>query len=478
VLGIALAYGGVRLLTAWLPANLPRVADIAIDLRVLFATVVAALATGTLFAIVPALHASRADVLTVLKEGGRSMTSGGPGHRLRNVLVVAEVAIAVVLLVGAGLFAGSFLRLMRIDPGFDYRNLLTLNVGVRVAPATGAAFVQAMEDASKRGGPYVAQVVEAVSRVPGLASIAVVSEGVPLSGSWNRTRMTLVGQPAAAADQDGIDKQTVNPAYFQTLRLPLRRGRTFTADDRDGATPVAIVNEAAVRKYWPGGDALGQRIVVNRTERVIVGVVGDVRHLGPENPVRHTLYVPLAQERVIGGHLVMRTSGDPLEVLPAVKAAIWSVNPEQRLTQEVVTIEGYMDRLIAQRRFNMSLLVLFGVLGLVITAAGIYGVMAYVVEQRTGEIGVRMALGATPGRVLSMVIGKAALLMTIGAAIGGVAAWQLSESVRAFLFEVEPNDVRVFVAALAVLTIAGLIASAVPARRAAAVAPVVALRQE
>jgi putative ABC transport system permease protein len=476
-IGVALAYGGVRLLTAWLPANLPRVADIAIDLRVLFATVVAALATGTLFAIVPALHASRADVLTVLKEGGRSMTSGGPGHRLRNVLVVAEVAIAVVLLVGAGLFAGSFLQLIRIDPGFDYRNLLTMNVSVRIGPG-GAGATQAFDEARKRGRGYVQQTIEAVSRVPGVEMVTAVQEGVPLTGSWSRTGLTLPGQSPMNGEDDNIDRHTVTPEYHQTLRIPLRRGRYLTADDREDSQLVVLVNEAAAKKYWPDSDALGQRVILNKRERLVVGIVGDVRHLGPESAPRQAIYLPMTQEPVIGANLIMRTAGDPVRVLPAVKAAIWSVNPDQRLTQEIVTVEGYMDRLIAQRRFNMALLVLFGVLGLVITAAGIYGVMAYVVEQRTGEIGVRMALGATPGRVVSMVMGRAAVLMIIGAAIGGAAAWQLSASVRTFLFQVEPNDVRIFVVALAVLTFAGLVASAVPARRAAAVDPLVALRQE
>jgi putative ABC transport system permease protein len=174
----------------------------------------------------------------------------------------------------------------------------------------------------------------------------------------------------------------------------------------------------------------------------------------------------------------MRTRGNPLDILPSVKAAIWSVNPDQRLTQDVVTIEGYLDRLIAQRRFNMAILVTFGVLGLVITAAGIYGVMAYVVEQRTAEIGVRMALGASPQRVLSMVLRNALLLMAIGSAIGTLAAWQLSATVQSFLFQVQPDDLRIFLAALVVLATAGLVASAIPARRASRVDPVVALRAE
>jgi putative ABC transport system permease protein len=209
-----------------------------------------------------------------------------------------------------------------------------------------------------------------------------------------------------------------------------------------------------------------------------VGVVADIRHLGPESPSRQECYIPLAQNETIGATLVMRTAGDPVAVLPAVKAAIWSVNNEQRLTGDIVTLEGYMDRLIAQRRFNMALLALFGVLGLIIAAVGIYGVMAYVVAQRTKEIGVRMALGATPRDVVGMILGRASLLMLLGLVIGGAGAWYLSAGVRTFLFEVEPANAGIVAASIAALAAAGLLASAIPARRAATVDPLIALRHE
>jgi predicted permease len=475
LIGVLLAYGGVQLLTAWLPANLPRVADIAIDLRVLAAAVIAAVVTGILFGIVPAFHASRADVVTVLKEGGRSVASGGIGHRLRNLLVVAEVAIAVVLLVGAGLFAGSFVQLVRVDPGFDYRNLLTFNVSLRFTPGMTP---EQRTEFGKRGRAYVDQMIEAVSRVPGVQAVTGVQEGLPLSGSWSRTALRLPGKPELKGDDDSVDRNTVPPNYFQTLRIPLRRGRVFTDSDHENSEAVAIINEAAVKKYFGDQDPIGQRIIISSKERLVVGIVADIRQLGLEAPVRHAVYLPYKQEVPFGMNLIMRTSGNPLNVMPAVKAAIWSVNPDQRLTQDILTLEGYMDRLIAQRRFNMAMLVLFGVLGLVITAAGIYGVMAYVVEQRTGEIGVRMALGATPQRVLSMVLRKALLLMATGIAIGAVAAWQLSATVQSFLFQVQPNDIRIFTVALIVLGTAGLVASAIPAHRASKVDPLVALRAD
>jgi predicted permease len=477
ILGVVLAYAGVQLLTAWLPANLPRVADIAINVRVLAGAIIAALATGVAFGLVPAVHASRADVLSVLKEGGRSSTTGGMGQRLRSLLVVAEVAIAVVLLVGAGLFAGSFVQLVRIDPGFDYKNLLTYSVSARTNFSTTLTPAE-RDELNARGRVLLERIFEAIEKIPGVESVTLAQQGVPLSGSWSRTGITVPGKPPLGGDDDSIDVNTVRPNYFHTLRIPLKRGRVLDASDREGSSQVAVLNEAAAAKYFPGEEAVGQRIVLNKREREVVGVVGNLRHLGLESPVRQAVFLPFAQETAFGGNVIMRTTVDPMTVIPQVKAAIWSVNPEQRLTQEIVTLEGYMDRLIAQRRFNMAMLVLFGVLGLVITSAGIYGVMAYVVEQRTGEIGVRMALGASPRRVLSMVLSKAATLMGIGIVIGAVAAWQLSSTVRTFLFQVQPDDPRVFVLALVVLGTVGFVASALPARRAARVDPLVALRQE
>jgi putative ABC transport system permease protein len=475
-IGVLLAYGGVSVLKAWMPANVPRVAAIAIDLRVLATAVVAALATGLVFGVVPALHASRPDLTTALKDSGRSSTAGAASQRLRGLLVVAEVALAVILLVGAGLFIGSFARLVSVDPGFNYRNVVVFDVYPRPdMTLTGQA---RWEDMMRRGGPYLAQVMAAVRGVGGVRDVAAVSNGLPLSGSWSRNSVTLPGKGELEGDDDSIDQRGVSPNYLQVMEIPLRRGRYLNDNDREGSEMVAVINDAAARKYWPGQDALGQRFTVNDKERVVVGIVGNIRHLGPELPPRQECYLPMSQSGASGGTLVIRTTGDAMAAVPALKAAIWSVNKEQRLTREVVTLEGYMDRLIAQRRFNMALLALFGVLGLVIAAVGIYGVMAYIVAQRTSEIGVRMALGATRGNVVAMVLRRASWLMAAGIAIGGAGAWYLSSTVKSFLFEVEPNDPGIFAGALTTLAIAGLLASAIPARRAAAVDPLIALRQE
>jgi putative ABC transport system permease protein len=470
-IGVLLAWFGVRGIMAWLPAGLPRVANIGIDLRVLGAATAASLLTGIFFGIVPALHSSRPDLTTALKDSGRSTTAGAGSQLLRNGLVVAEVALAVVLLVGAGLFIGSFARLMRIDPGFDYHNVIALNASVKFEPGK-------WEEAAKRGALYSQQLVEAVGHVPGVERAAVIAGGLPLTGSWSRNSVELPGKGELKGDDDSLDVRTVTAGYLELMKIPLKRGRLIAPEDRAGSQAVMVVNETAARHYWPGEDAIGQRLKVGKDYAVVVGIVGDIRHLGPESPPRQEGYVPMAQDGMLGGNLIARTTGDPLAVLPAVKAAIWSVNKDQRLTGDTVTLEAYMDRLIAQRRFNMALLALFGGLGLIIAGVGIYGVMAYVVAQRTNEIGVRMALGATRQNVVGMVLRRAAVLMAAGLAIGGAGAWLLSARVKDFLFEVQPNDLRTFAAALAVLAVAGLVASAIPARRAASVDPMVALRQD
>jgi putative ABC transport system permease protein len=401
------------------------------------------------------------------------MTAGGGIQWIRSALVVSEVALAVILLVGAGLFTGSFAKLTRIEPGFDYRNLLVLNVYLRVERGQ-------FEEAQKRGNGYIAQVIEATRQVPGVVGAAAANGGVPLTGSWSRNSLSRPGRKNVEGDDTSVDHRSVTPGYLEMLRIPLIRGRYLAPTDTAGSQPVAVINQTAAQKYFPGEDPLGQLVVINDKERTVVGIVGDVRHLGPENPVRQELYVPLDQQPTTGAALVLKTAGDPLAVLPAVKAAIWSVNKEQRLSSDTVTLEAYMDRLLSQRRFNMALLALFGLLGLVIAAVGIYGVMSYVVSQRTNEIGVRMALGATRGRVVAMVLGRAMVLLAAGLAIGAAVAWPLSTlfEVKTFLFQTEPTSAVVYAAAMATLAATGLAASGIPAARAATIDPLVALRQE
>ena len=476
-IGIVLASWGIDVLRAWMPEGVPRVATIGMDLRVLGAAIAAALITGLLAGIAPAWRSARPDLLTTLKEGGRMASASAGGQRLRNTVVIAQVALTVPLLVGAGLFIASFAKLVSIDPGFDHRNVLVTDVWIRTSAQLP------YEQARLQGASYVRQVMEGVRALPGVEGVGGVSGGLPFTGSWSRSIVTLPGRGELSGtgtkwDDDSMDRRTVTEDYLNILRIPLRRGRSFSAVDRADSEQVILINEAAARKYWPGEDAIGKRITLEKVERTVIGIVGDIRHLGPETPPRQEAYIPLAQAHVTGMTLAIRTTGDPVQLLPAVKQVIWRINPEQRIFTETPTLERHMERLIARRRFNMALLGLLGLLALVIASAGIYGVMAYLVAQRTGEIGVRMALGATPGNIVRMVLGRATTLTAIGLAIGTGAAWYLSAGVKAFLFAIDSSDARIFALSVAVLAFAALVASFVPARRAARVDPVVALRQE
>jgi putative ABC transport system permease protein len=466
LIGIVLAYGGVQFLRAWLPVDVPRVAAIAIDFRVLWVGISASILTGILFGAAPALQASRTDWTRALKEGDRSATSGTATRRVRNVLVVTEIALSVVLLTGAGLFAGSFFQLLRVDPGFDYRNTLVLRVSVPYDPAQSV-------DWSARGKVLIEQASDALMTVPGVTAVAASTAGLPLTQSWSRMSVSLPGRERPTGDDAFILSTGVSDGYFAQLRIPLVDGRFSSDEDRDGAPPVIIVNETAARKYWPGRSPIGEKL----GGRTVIGVVGDIRQYGPEQPPRQAAFTPIAQSFSPNAHLLIRTAGDPLELLPAAKAAIWSVNPSQHFSEDVVTLEGHMNRLLAPQRFNMALMAILGIMALVIAAAGMFGVMAYVVAQRTNEFGVRIALGATSRQIVSMVLKGAAGLIACGLAIGAVAAWYLSSFAEAFLFQVQPTDPRVFAAALILLALAGLTAAAIPARRAAAVDPLVSLRE-
>ena len=481
-IGLLVAHIAVAAITASLPATLPRAADIGVDLRVMAVAAAAAVTTGVLFGLLPALQSTRPDITRALRDGGRSMTASR-GGAMRSALVVSEVALAVMLLVGAGLFTASFVQLMRIDTGFDHERLLTFGIYARVD-------AQALDEASRKGHdaalayyadlerqfvPRLRAIADAVGRVPGVEGAAAVNGGVPLTGSYMRSGVYLPGRDELTGD-DSVDLRQVSAGYLEVLRVPLIAGRYLTEEDVATGAKVIVVNESAAARYWPGRSALGQQMGHNIEDgmRTVIGVVGDIRHLGPEGARRQEVYVPL--DATTGASLVVRTAGDPMALLPAVKRAVWSVDPDQYVPSIDVTLESHLAQMVAQRRFNMALLALLGVLALVIAAAGVYGVMAYVVSQRTQEIGVRMALGARPADVVSMVMSRAGLLVISGLAIGGAAAWYLSAGVRTFLFLVAPNDWRVFAVSIVVLGVSGMAACAIPARRAARVDPLIALR--
>jgi predicted permease len=380
-------------------------------------------------------------------------------------LVISEVALAVVLLVGAALFIGSFISVMRVDPGFSSDRVITMQLYARSQPGQGRPdWSSAFE-----------QIVERLNHTSGILRAGAASPGIPL-----RVNLHIDGLARPGRQLEGdtsISLKAVTPGYHQSLSIPLKSGRLFDATDRAESTKVVILNESAARTFFPDEDPVGRTVILSRDERTVVGVVGDVRQWSLETGPRTEAYLPMAQVGSGSGFLVVHSTDDPRRLLPAIKTAVASVLPEVPL-RHVATMESLVAQQTAERRLNMLMLGLFGLLGLVISAVGVYGVMAYAVTLRTREIGVRMALGATRARVVTMILMNAALLVAIGLAIGGTGAWYLSASARAFLFGLEPTDVRAFVAAGGALGVAALIASAIPARRAASVDPTVALRAE
>jgi putative ABC transport system permease protein len=465
VLGVALAWWGVQALCAAMPEGVPRVASIALDLRVLGVAACLSIGTGLAFGLVPALQLSRPDLVHALKDGARGATAGRGRQRLRGALVIVEVALAMVLLVGAGLFIGSFASLTRMEPGFVMRGLLTSTIRLSAPTAD-----------ESRGAQLLAGLAARLEQIQEVESAAAVSGGLPLSGTRFVENIALPGRPVP--DDDGVSLRAVTPRYHTTMRIPLRGGRYLSDADTKSTEGVMLINEAAAKKYFDGEPALGRTAVV-QGERRIVGVVGDIRQEGPESDMLPEVYIPLAQLTfpTFSGEIVVRTSGNPYRVLPAVKAAVYGLAPDVPM-RNVMSMEDLLAQRIAPRRFNMILLSLFGVLGLVISAVGIYGVMAFIVGQRTHEIGVRMALGATRRSVMAMVLRKASTLIAAGLAAGALGAWFLGEGVQRFLFRVEPTDPRVFTGALMVLALTALLASVVPARRAANVDPLRAFRQD
>lgn len=463
ILSVGLAWWAVDILRAAMPDGVPRVALIVIDLRVLGSASAAALVTGVLFGVVPALQSSRPALTHALKEGSRG-TVGGRQY-VRHMLVVAEVALAVVLLVGAALFTGSFLTLMRIDPGFDATNVLT----VQIAPRNELGQPPRDERASYD------RIIDELKQTSGVQYASMILGGMPFGGSQSTTSVSVVG--SAPVRQASISARRVTADYHHTLKIPLIEGRYLHVNDRAGAPPVMLLNQSAAALLFPGEQAVGRLLRAADADRTVVGVVGDIHQLSLEDEGMPEMYAPIAQVTPGSGELMVRTAGDPFTVLPAVKAAVLRSLPDVPL-RNVRSLEQVLERRVAQRKLNMLLIGSFGVLGLVISAVGLYGVMAYAVSQRTREIGVRMALGATQGLVMRMVIRSAGVMVGTGLIIGAAGAWWLSTFADAFLFRIEATDPRAFVVAIGVLLLAATVAAVLPARRAAGVDPMVALRSE
>ena len=463
-LGVGLGVVAVRALTAAGGAELPRADAIRVDGVVLAFTLGLSVLSGLLFGMVPVLRSASGNLQGALRAGARGSVGSG-GQRLRSGLVIAEVALAVILVIGAGLATKSFARLVSVDPGFRTDNALVARMSVGPGYATPEAQMG-----------YYQTVLERVRAVPGVETAGVIRD-LPLQGNGELVRPGIPGRVLAPDQMPAAQLHQVSTDYFQAMGIPLQEGRGFEPTDRRGAPLAFVVNQELARRFWPGESAVGKFLTFGTTPIQVVGVVGDVRQRGLAEPPEPTIYIHVLQNFRSGMSIVARTAGDPLGYAAAVRQAIWSVDKAQTIT-ELTTLDGVVGRAVARPRLIAWLLALFGAIGLALGVLGIYGVLAYAVTQRRQEIGVRVALGATPRAVLGLVIGKGMLLAGIGVALGVGGAWLLTRSMQSVLYDIRPSDPVTFVQVVLALLAAALVASWLPARRALKIDPVNSLRSD
>ena len=461
IVGLAVGIGGTRALLALSAGQLPRGADVHVDASVLVFTLIISVVTGLLFGLVPALRASSGNLQSALRAGGRGVADGG--NRLRHGLVIAEVALAMMLVVGGGLMTRSFISLLRVDPGFQPDQLLVLNF--TLSSTRHADYRQVYQ-----------QILETTRAVPGVVAAGVMKDA-PLRGTGERNGFTLPGMVIAAGEESPTASVLhVSDGVFRAIGARMIEGREFTPEDRADAPPVTVVNEAFARQWFPGQRAVGKHIVLGRPVE-IVGVVNDIQQRAMGAPAEPTFYLHVHQNGRVRMNLMVRTRGEPLAMTGTLREAVWSVDRQQPITS-VFTFDDAMNESLARPRLLTVLLGIFGVLGLLLGALGLYGVLSYLVNQRQRDIGVRLALGARPGDVLQMVVKRGLTLAAVGVAIGVVGALTLGRFLSWVLYDVQPTDPLTLVAVTTVLLAVAALASWLPARRAARVDPVVTLREE
>ena len=469
--GVLAAVAGVRVLVALSPADLPRLSSIHVSAPILLFALALVSVTGIAFGLVPAMHATRADLHRGVKQGTRR--TGGASRVTRASLVISEVAVALVLLVGSGLLLRSSARVFAVNPGFDPSRLLTMQVTAGGARFTNDTLVRAFYDG----------VLDRVRSEPGVEAAGFTNQ-LPMSGDYDGQGVHIQAHPAAnPADDPGPFRYSVSPGYLEAMRIPLIRGRTITAQDKTTSPLVALVNESFARKYWPGEDPIGQRVsmldAVKGPWFEIIGIVGDVQQLSLSSDKHDGIYTPESQwffaDR--GMSLVVRAKGDAAALAPAIRRDVWSVDKDQPI-ERVATAEKLVAQSEAQRRFALVLFEGFALVALVLAGAGIYGVLANAVTERSREIGVRAALGASRSDILGMVVRQGLGLTAIGALLGIVAAAALSRVIASLLFGVSPFDPATYAVVSVLLGLVALGACLVPALRASGVDPMEALRAE
>jgi len=472
-LGLLVAWWGINLLLAASPLEISRLKDVGLNLNVLGFTAAVSVLTGVIFGLVPALQASRADLQDGLREGGRNAGGGAARNRVRALLVAVEVALSLVLLVGAGLLGKSFLLLSEVRPGFEPEHVLS----------TDLSLAKAKYPQPEQG---FAEIVRRAAGIPGVEAAAVI-DPLPLGGNSNAGTFLIAGRPALRPeDKPYSNHRTISPDYFRALKIPLSRGRPFDARDHQDSPPVIIVNETFARRFLAGTEALGQHVIIEGERgdndapppREIIGIAGDVRHEGLDTESGAEYYVPYTQAPAASMSLVVRSSTADLGGLATSLRQVIKQFDKDQYVPTIQPMTKLVVDSVARRRFNALLTGVFAVVALLLAAIGIFGVLNYTVAQRTQEIGLRVALGAQTSDVLRLVMGQGMRLILLGLAIGLTASLALTRVLAGMLFGVTPTDPTTFVGVSFLLVSVALLACYIPARRATRVDPLVALRYE
>jgi putative ABC transport system permease protein len=474
--GLAFAFAGSQTLLAWNPASIPRVTEVTLNLPVLFFALLVSLLTGVLFGLAPVLQVSKLELTTTLKEGGQATTAGSRRQLFRRAVVVVELALAVVLLIGAGLMLRSFWNLLDIDTGFQSKNVLTLRLSLP----------QADHPESEDIVSFYEELLDRVRALPGVEH-AGAARALPLVGTIGDWGLRIEGRPSTRGNHPKGDWQVVSPGYFEAMGMKQVKGRFLTLEDRTDTLQVALINETMVSRYWPDEDPLGQRIRMGSgTDQpwiTVVGVVGDVTHNGIDVEVKEKFYRPHAQfHRSVGFApramtLVVKTTADPVGLVSLIRREVGAIDPNIPLAT-IRTMDDVLAASVSEPRFTALLLGVFATVALVLAVVGIYGVIAYSVSRRSREIGIRMALGARRSQVLTLILQQGFALSAVGLALGIVLALGVTRLMAGLLYGVGTTDIASFTLVPAGLMFTALLASYIPARRAARVDPVAALRME
>jgi predicted permease len=467
LIGLLLATWGVQLLLGLTPKEIPRLEGVSVDRSALLFAFIVSICTGVLFGLAPAWHARRLSLNESLREGGRSIAGMSRVKRVRGLLVVSEIALAVTLLIGSGLMLKSFQRLTDVSPGFNPDHLLTMEVGLQ--------FVHYQDPA--RQVAFFDQALQRIRSLPGVVAAGACTS-LPPSYIQQSTAFSIEGRPQEAGTQPPTAiYMPATPGYLEALGVPLVRGRTIAEGDTAQAAGVVVINQTLASRFFPNDDPVGRRLTISGVLRTIVGVVGDAKYQGLGVEAGPQAYVPHAQSPYPGMRVVVRTTTDPTGLISAVRSQIQSVDSEEGPTR-IATMTALLSQSVAQPRFNTFLIGLFAALAFILAAIGIYGVINYDVTQRTSEIGIRMALGAQSRDVVRLIL-RQGILMTLGGLVAGVAgAFALTRFLTGLLFEVRPTDPMIYLAVSVLLAAVAVAACLIPARRATKVDPLVALRYE